>query len=1037
MLETKSTGLGIELPKPPKPPAPVVVKTDKPGEEKKEVPAAVDPKTKEIPVSGTDSKDDTKPLPSDPAKPTEEPKPEPLSPLEASVPLWLPEYPPINSKYLPLPYRDVWDELEKIRTNWEDMANRQVWRKLDGLINPSGKKDSAEESVPVEESGKAAEPVAGSQAKPRGKKERTNGQAKLTEPDQRILDSWQVRANSQAYKKMMEQRETLPIASFREEIVNTLKNNQVLVLSGETGCGKSTQLPSFILEDHLSRGLPCKIYVTEPRRISAISLAERVSRELGDKGVDAGGAGDDGGLVGYSIRLESKMGRNTRLAFVTNGIALRMLEAGASGSEGRGSTFDEVTHIIVDEVHERSIDSDFLLIVLKSLMEQRPDLKIVLMSATLESEKISEYFGGCPVLKVPGRTFPVKVGYLEDAVEFAGWAITDKSPYALKGRQNRNQLEWAEEPALDDDDEGETPVQADPKQLSSALYSQDTVKTVNLLDPKQIPYELVIRLLEELCLEQKSPYSQAILIFLPGLNEIRKLHDLLQDHKSFGMPQDFRVYPLHSSISTENQGAVFEIPPEGVRKIISASTETGVTIPDITCVIDSGKHREMRYDEKRAISRLTETYIARSNASQRRGRAGRVQEGLAFHLFTKARHDTQMAGHPLPEILRLSLQDLALRIKILKVKIGNTIAEGLSRALDPPLLVNITRAVNSLIEVGALTSTEQITPMGLLLSRLPVDVHLGKFLLFAALFRCLDPALTIAATLNSKSPFITPFGQESEADSIRSSFKTGNSDFLTIVNVFSIWRRMASTNPNQARTFCRRNFLSYQTLQQIEELRQQLYSYLIDSQFVPSTKADKDEISRARYHKGFRTMFVNIPAAYNENAEDEKLVAATLAAGLYPKILTTNNDTGGLKTLTGGQAISIHPSSVNFRMKMSEFEANHIVYFTIMQSKKLYAWETGPVEDMALFLLCGEHLEIKTWSGAAIIDRKIRFNVSGDLLLHLKRLREEFAQALSLRMSGKQFNEDQAKWFELGLKCLMTPPTPKEETIQRIGVQIK
>jgi len=222
----------------------------------------------------------------------------------------------------------------------------------------------------------------------------------------------------------------------------------------------------------------------------------------------------------------------------------------------------------VDEVHERSIDSDFLLIVLKSLMEQRPDLKIVLMSATLESEKISEYFGGCPVLKVPGRTFPVKVGYLEDAVEFADWAITEKSPYALKGRQNRNQLEWAEEPALDDDDEGETPAPEDPKQLSSALYSQETVKTVNLLDPKQIPYELIIRLLEVLCLEQQSPYSQAILVFLPGLNEIRKMNDLLQDHKSFGIPQDFRIYPLHSSISTENQGAVFEIPPEGIRKIV-------------------------------------------------------------------------------------------------------------------------------------------------------------------------------------------------------------------------------------------------------------------------------------------------------------------------------------------------------------------------------------------------------------------------------------------------------------------------------------
>jgi hypothetical protein len=210
MLETKSAGLGIELPKPPKPPAPVVVKTDKPGEEKKEVLPTVDPKPKEAPASGTDSKDDTKPLPSDPAKPIEELKPEPLSPLEASVPLWLPEYPPINSKYLPLPYRDVWDELEKIRTKWEDMANRQVWRKLDGLINPSGKKDSAEESVPVEESGKAAEPVAGSNAKPRGKKERTNGQARSMEPDQRILDSWQVRANSQAYKKMMVSRARNP-----------------------------------------------------------------------------------------------------------------------------------------------------------------------------------------------------------------------------------------------------------------------------------------------------------------------------------------------------------------------------------------------------------------------------------------------------------------------------------------------------------------------------------------------------------------------------------------------------------------------------------------------------------------------------------------------------------------------------------------------------------------------------------------------------------------------------------------------------------
>lgn len=219
-----------------------------------------------------------------------------------------------------------------------------------------------------------------------------------------------------------------------------------------------------------------------------------------------------------------------------------------------------------------------------------------------------------------------------------------------------------------------------------------------------------------------------------------------------------------------------------------------------------------------------ETYIARSNAKQRRGRAGRVQEGLAFHLFTKARHDTQLAEHSVPEMLRLSLQDLALRIKILRIKLGTTIEDVLLKALDPPLSVNVQRAIASLVEVKALTLTEEITPMGRLLSRLPMDVHLGKFLLVAALFKCLDPALTIAATLNSKSPFVTPFGFEGQADLAKKGFavgawslpnqccvlcRAGNSDFLTIANVFSSWRR-ASDNPGFVKTFCRRNFVSQQ-----------------------------------------------------------------------------------------------------------------------------------------------------------------------------------------------------------------------------------
>lgn len=174
-------------------------------------------------------------------------------------------------------------------------------------------------------------------------------------------------------------------------------------------------------------------------------------------------------------------------------------------------------------------------------------------------------------------------------------------------------------------------------------------------------------------------------------------------------------------------------------------------------------------------------------------------------------------------MLRLSLQDLALRIKILKVKLGDTVEEVLLRALDPPSSANIQRAIASLVEVKAFTTSEEITPMGRLLSKLPTDVHLGKFLLIATLFKCLDPALTIVAALSSKTPFMTPFGFEAQADAAKRGFAVGNSDFLTLVNAFESWRR-ASDNPNFVRTFCKRNYLSHQNLQQIEELRQQLLS---------------------------------------------------------------------------------------------------------------------------------------------------------------------------------------------------------------------
>lgn len=463
----------------------------------------------------------------------------------------------VNWRSMPPAYRDLWEELEAAQKEKDDAEKRNVWQNVKQLL---------EQKLQANVNAVSAAASKTQNNAPVNVKKTT---ASLPSYSEDLQLAFEKRIASPPYQKMRRDRDTLPIAPFRDEIIKVLDENQVLVFSGETGCGKSTQLPSYILEDQLSKGKPCKIFVTEPRRISAISLAQRVSVELGDA---PGVVGTNNSLVGYSIRLESKISASTRLAFVTNGIALRMLESG-SGSGNKGTAFDEVTHIIVDEVHERSIESDFLLIILKELLEVRKDLKVILMSATVDAEKISQFFGGCPFMQVPGRTFPVNVNYLEDAVELAGWHIDESSPYAVWERNKKigtKRLEWTEDNAHDENEEsGDESKPADPTKLSATRYSSRTVSTVNLLDSRKIPYDLIVRLLERINFEDQDMgrFSAATLVFMPGLAEIRNLNDTLQSHPRFGSP-DFVIYPLHSSISSEGQSAVFQVPPKGVRKIV-------------------------------------------------------------------------------------------------------------------------------------------------------------------------------------------------------------------------------------------------------------------------------------------------------------------------------------------------------------------------------------------------------------------------------------------------------------------------------------
>ena len=642
--------------------------------------------------------------------------------------------------YLRLPpvWRDFWAELSEARKAHVNAADRDELRKIRHMVEEELREGAKEHSSgeKVEVSSKRADLNA-----------ELHIEIVVPEPNEMSRDSlvalWHSKSSAPSYIQMLKTRTKLPIWAYRDELLDAIQRHQVVIVCGETGCGKSTQVPAFILEHSLSYGQPCKIYCTQPRRISAISLARRVNEELGERKNDVGTSRS---LVGYAIRLESRMTAQTRLVYATTGIVMRILE----GSSDLGG----ITHLILDEVHERTIDSDFLLIVLRKLMIKRPDLKVILMSATVNAEQFSRYLDDAPVMNVPGRTYPVETKYLEDAVEF--------TQYVVSG-------DYGQADPDDDREDRMGDVSAPQGDLSS--YSSRTRNTLGRLDEYRIEYDLVTKLLEAIATQDAFiDYSKAILVFLPGIAEIRRLNDMLLGHRSFS--RGWCIYPLHSTIATDEQEQAFNVPPPGIRKIVLATNiaETGITIPDVTCVIDAGKHKEMRFDERRQLSRLIESFISRANAKQRRGRAGRVQNGICFHLFTKARHDQLMAEQQTPEMLRLSLQDLVLRVKICKL---GSIEETLAEALDPPMARNVRRAIDSLIDVKALTTSEELTSLGRQLAKLPLDVFLGKLILLGSIFRCLDSTLTIAAILSSKSPFSAPVNARTQADIARLAFKKG------------------------------------------------------------------------------------------------------------------------------------------------------------------------------------------------------------------------------------------------------------------------
>ncbi|KAI5776100.1 P-loop containing nucleoside triphosphate hydrolase protein [Geopyxis carbonaria] len=863
--------------------------------------------------------------------------------------------------YLRLPtiWRNVWAEFVEIDRKKSEAEERKVLEQLKKLLDVenvvktvSEDKITAQQDLVLNDIDEAVvEEEPGRKPKP--------SYQRYLEGDV-LQQDWLRRRETSEFRRMEEGRQYLPMWGFRQHIIDTVEANPVVVL---------WEKQAFLMEHEIMNGRVPKIYCTQPRRISALSLARRVAEEMGE------GKGRVGGLVGYAIRLENMILRWIKMPMLiaNKGIVMRMLE--------RSTSLDDITHLVLDEVHERSIESDFLLVVLKRLLVKRKDLKVILMSATVNAEAFSDYLGGAPILRVPGRTFPVQEFYLEDAVETTKYTAEDEKRNSKKRGNN-----WEDNDAeIDESASGN---------IAGNLqaYRPETRATLNKMDQYQIPYELIVQLLEKIATSPEFvDYSRAILIFLPGLGEIRRLNDMILGHPFFGSHGRYvsggvggggwLVHMLHSTIASEDQEQAFLIPPEGMRKIVLSTNiaETGVTIPDVTAVIDTGKHKEMRFDEKRQLSRLVETFISKANAKQRRGRAGR---------------------------------DLVLRVKI--CGLGN-VEEVLTSALDSPTPKNIRRAVDSLVEVKALSASEELTPLGRQLAKLPLDVYLGKLVLLGSIFSCLDATVTMAALLSSKSPFISPIGYQAEAASCRLSFKRGDSDLLTGWNAYSAWRRICTTKGlgiNEG-DFCRKNYLSSRTLSGIEDLKAQLFASLVDAGFLSLNSTERSALNRARYSSYRRTTFFIPPEHTNVNSSNDPIVSSAIAAAFYPKLLVREG--GGWRNIVGaGKIVRVHPQSIN---KHADLDIEWLAYYGLMQSRGygFDAQETSRVDAVVVALVCGE-VEWRLWPGVQNIDgNRVRFSMADwRALMAVKMLRSRVRDIINRtwKTPEKELTPTQTAWME-------------------------
>ena len=627
----------------------------------------------------------------------------------------------------------------------------------------------------------------------------------------------------------------LPITSKKSEIIDAIRKNRVVVITGETGSGKTTQIPKMCLE--AGRGVMGKIGCTQPRRVAAVMVAHRIAEELGET---------LGNVVGYKIRFEDKGGRNQLIKIMTDGILL--MEAQSDPSLMAYDT------IVVDEAHERSLNIDFVLGILKNLLQRRTDLKIIITSATIDTQKFSLAFDHAPIVEVSGRMYPVEVRY--------------------------------------------TPVEADAQGEEDASYVEAAVNAVIQL--------------------RREGHRKDILIFMPTERDIREVCDILEGRNY----PDCKVFPMFARLSWSEQQRVFQ--PIGVQKIVVATNiaETSITIPGIHYVIDTGFARISQYNPRTRTTSLPIKAISQSSADQRKGRCGRVENGVCIRLYSEDDFE-QRASYTQPEILRSNLAEVILRMLFLNLSDVSSFP-----FIDRPNPRNIKDAVDLLAELGAVAIASQndgahgsqlkLTQRGRLMARMPLDPRIARVIMEAKKEGCMKEIKIIAAALSIQDPRERPVEEELKADRIQAVFKDTASDFITLLNIWNRYHKTRSDlkSRSQMRKFCKDHFLSYKRMRDWEDVHDQITDIVHEQIYFSrhdTNRQTEDIAAYAAVHKSILSGFLSNIAVKKEK---------------------------NIYTATKGREAMIFPGSVLFNKG-----GNWICAAEMVETARLYARTAANIES--------------------------------------------------------------------------------------------